>query len=115
MHVLLTEATGYMGSAVLKALIQGGHSVAALVRAEDAADRLRGPGAVDTTALLLFAALLTARGASCWLSRTRQPPEARMPLPEALNRLSSPDCADTSTQPQPGGSDRRWAASQASS
>ncbi|WP_159620637.1 NAD-dependent epimerase/dehydratase family protein [Arthrobacter zhaoguopingii] len=42
MHVLLTGATGYIGSAVLKGLIQGGHSVTALVRTEDAADRLRG-------------------------------------------------------------------------
>ena len=32
MHVFLTGATGYIGSAVLDAMIKGGHRVTALVR-----------------------------------------------------------------------------------
>ncbi|QWF20795.1 NAD-dependent epimerase/dehydratase family protein [Nocardioides sp. LMS-CY] len=37
MHVFLTGSTGYIGSAVLTALLEAGHTVTALVRNEDAA------------------------------------------------------------------------------
>ncbi|MEU8240842.1 NAD-dependent epimerase/dehydratase family protein [Actinoplanes missouriensis] len=43
MKIFLTGATGYIGSAVRSALIAGGHSVTALVRAESAA-RVTGDG-----------------------------------------------------------------------
>ena len=40
MRIFLTGATGYVGSAVLDALIRGAHEVAALVRAPENAERL---------------------------------------------------------------------------
>ena len=40
MHILLTGATGYVGSAVLDALLRGGHHVTALVRRRAQAERL---------------------------------------------------------------------------
>ncbi|HYB94814.1 MAG TPA: NAD-dependent epimerase/dehydratase family protein [Vicinamibacterales bacterium] len=45
MHVFLTGATGYIGSAVLDAMIKGGHRVTALVRDPEKAERLAGRGA----------------------------------------------------------------------
>ncbi len=45
MNVFLTGATGYVGSRVLVALIEAGHSVTALVRDEQKASRVRGGGA----------------------------------------------------------------------
>src|SRR5436190_11638082 len=45
MHVFLTGATGYIGSAVLDAMIKGGHRVTALVRDPEKAERLQGKGA----------------------------------------------------------------------
>ncbi|PJJ73402.1 nucleoside-diphosphate-sugar epimerase [Diaminobutyricimonas aerilata] len=45
MHVLLTGSTGYIGSAVLRALRSAGHTVTALVRSDEAAGRVRGAGA----------------------------------------------------------------------
>lgn len=41
MRIFLTGATGYIGSAVLEALLRGGHSVTALVRDPERAERLR--------------------------------------------------------------------------
>jgi nucleoside-diphosphate-sugar epimerase len=41
MKVFLTGATGYVGSAVLDALLRAGHSVTALVRDSEKADRMR--------------------------------------------------------------------------
>lgn len=41
MKVFLTGATGYIGSAVLDALLRGGHTVTALVRDSEKADRMR--------------------------------------------------------------------------
>lgn len=49
MNILLTGGTGYIGSAVLDRLSEGGHEVTALVRSEDAAARVAAKGA---TALL---------------------------------------------------------------
>ena len=45
MHVFLTGATGYIGSAVLDAMIKGGHRVTALARDPEKAERLRAKGA----------------------------------------------------------------------
>ncbi len=45
MNVFLTGATGYIGSAVLPALISAGHSVTALVRSEEKAAAVRAAGA----------------------------------------------------------------------
>src|SRR5512141_2533181 len=41
MKVFLTGATGYVGSAVLDALLRGGHTVTALERDSEKADRMR--------------------------------------------------------------------------
>jgi len=45
MHVFLTGATGYIGSAVLDAMIKGGHRVTAMVRDPEKAERLQARGA----------------------------------------------------------------------
>jgi nucleoside-diphosphate-sugar epimerase len=45
MKVLLTGATGYIGSAVLDAMIKGGHRVTALARDPEKAERLLAKGA----------------------------------------------------------------------
>ena len=45
MHVFLTGATGYIGSAVLDAMIKGGHRVTALARDPEKAERLQAQGA----------------------------------------------------------------------
>jgi nucleoside-diphosphate-sugar epimerase len=45
MQVFLTGATGYIGSAVLDAMIKGGHQVTALARDPEKAERLAGAGA----------------------------------------------------------------------
>src|SRR4051812_36741121 len=45
MQVFLTGATGYIGSAVLDAMIKGGHRVTALVRDPERAERLSAMGA----------------------------------------------------------------------
>jgi nucleoside-diphosphate-sugar epimerase len=44
MRIFLTGATGYIGSAVLEALLRGGHTVTALVRHREKAARLRARG-----------------------------------------------------------------------
>ena len=45
MQVFLTGATGYIGSAVLDAMIKGGHRVTALARDPEKAERLPAKGA----------------------------------------------------------------------
>ena len=45
MQVFLTGATGYIGSAVLDAMIKGGHRVTALARDPEKAERLQAAGA----------------------------------------------------------------------
>ena len=45
MQVFLTGATGYIGSAVLDAMIKGGHRVTALARDPEKAERLLSKGA----------------------------------------------------------------------
>ena len=46
MPILLTGATGFVGSTVLEALIAAGHEVTALVRSADKADAVREAGAI---------------------------------------------------------------------
>ena len=46
MRIFLTGATGYIGSAVLDALLRRGHQVTALVRTPQAADALSSRGVV---------------------------------------------------------------------
>src|SRR6476646_2978832 len=45
MRVFLTGGTGYVGAAVLDALVRGGHHVDALVRNNEAAARVQARGA----------------------------------------------------------------------
>jgi nucleoside-diphosphate-sugar epimerase len=45
MHVFLTGATGYIGSAVLDAIIKGGHRITAMARDPEKAERLQSRGA----------------------------------------------------------------------
>src|SRR5205823_1504079 len=45
MRIFLTGATGYVGAAVLDALVRGGHDVTALVRNNDRARRVAQRGA----------------------------------------------------------------------
>lgn len=52
MHIFLTGATGYIGSAVLDALIKGGHKVTAIARDPEKAERLRAKGATPVVAEL---------------------------------------------------------------
>ena len=49
MRVFLTGATGYIGSAVLEALVRAGHDVTVLVRSSSSVDHLRGRGATGIT------------------------------------------------------------------
>lgn len=49
MHVFLTGATGYIGSAVLDAMIKGGHRVTAMARDPEKAERLQSKGAATIT------------------------------------------------------------------
>ena len=52
MHIFLTGATGYIGSAVLGALIKGGHTVTAMARDPEKAERLAARGATPVVAEL---------------------------------------------------------------
>ncbi len=52
MNVFLTGATGYVGSAVLDALIKGAHSVTALVRDGEKAARLKARGVTPVTGMV---------------------------------------------------------------
>lgn len=52
MHIFLIGATGYIGSAVLGALIKGGHSVTAMARDPEKAERLAAKGATPVVAEL---------------------------------------------------------------
>ena len=45
MHIFLTGGTGYIGSAVLDALVRGGHTVDALVRNSEKAEEVQARGA----------------------------------------------------------------------
>src|SRR3989338_2789328 len=52
MHIFLTGATGYIGSAVLDAMIKGGHQVTAIARDPEKAERLLAKGATPIIAEL---------------------------------------------------------------
>lgn len=52
MQIFLTGATGYIGSAVLDAMIKGGHQVTAIARDPEKAERLRAKGATPVIAEL---------------------------------------------------------------
>jgi len=52
MHIFLTGATGYIGAAVLDALIKGGHKVTAMARDKEKAERLAARGATPIVAEL---------------------------------------------------------------
>ena len=52
MHIFLTGATGYIGSAVLDAMIKGGHRVTAIARDPEKAERLLAKGATPVIAEL---------------------------------------------------------------
>ena len=52
MHIFLTGATGYIGSAVRGALIKGGHQVTAMARDKEKAERLAARGANSVVAEL---------------------------------------------------------------
>ena len=45
MDVLLTGGTGYIGSVVLTQLLEGGHTVRAVVRSERSAEQVTAAGA----------------------------------------------------------------------
>lgn len=67
MHIFLTGATGYIGSAVLDAMIKGGHRVTAIARDPEKAEKLRAKGATPVVAELglpkLYVPLLKAADA----------------------------------------------------
>lgn len=52
MHIFLTGATGYIGSAVLEAILKGGHQVTAIARDPEKAERLAAKGATPIIAEL---------------------------------------------------------------
>lgn len=52
MHIFLTGATGYIGSAVLDAMIKGGHRVTAIARDPEKAEKLLAKGATPVIAEL---------------------------------------------------------------
>jgi nucleoside-diphosphate-sugar epimerase len=52
MQIFLTGATGYIGSAVLDALLKGGHQVTAMARDPEKAERLAATGATSVVAEL---------------------------------------------------------------
>lgn len=67
MHIFLTGATGYIGSAVLDAMLKGGHRVTAIARDPEKAEKLRSRGATPVVAELglpkLYVPLLKAADA----------------------------------------------------
>lgn len=59
MKVLMTGATGFVGSSVLPAVVAGGHTVTALVRSDTSADRVTAAGATALRGDLRDSKLLT--------------------------------------------------------
>jgi len=65
MRVFLTGGTGYIGSAVLDALLRAGHGVTALVRDPEKADRLGARGVRTVIGEVALAKTYTSALASC--------------------------------------------------
>jgi nucleoside-diphosphate-sugar epimerase len=65
MRIFLTGATGYIGSAVLHALLRGGHEVTALVRDPEKAGRVAHRGVEPVIGELAKPASYTAAAESC--------------------------------------------------
>jgi nucleoside-diphosphate-sugar epimerase len=63
-HVVLTGGTGLVGSAVLRALIEAGHEVTAIVRSQDSADAVEKAGATSAIGELTDTAWLSAQFAA---------------------------------------------------
>lgn len=63
MRIFLTGATGYIGSAVLKALVDGGHEVTALVRSSEKGQRVAARGGAPVVGHLAEPASYRARAA----------------------------------------------------
>ena len=67
MHIFLTGATGYIGSAVLDAMLKGGHQVTAIARDPEKAEKLRAKSTTPIVAELglpkLYMPLLKAADA----------------------------------------------------
>jgi nucleoside-diphosphate-sugar epimerase len=63
-HVAMTGGTGLVGSAVLRALIEAGHEVTAIVRSRDSADAVEKAGATSAIGDLTDAAWLSAQFAA---------------------------------------------------
>jgi len=98
MRVFLTGATGYVGSAVLDALIRGGHRVTAIVRDPEKAERLKARGVTPIVGELgtpsTFAAAIDGVDAVVHTAlegsarRVHKDREAIQTLLDALNRHS---------------------------
>ena len=98
MRVFLTGATGYVGSAVLDALIRGGHRVTAIVRDPEKAERLKARGVTPVVGELgtpsTFAAAIDGVDAVVHTAlegsarRVHKDREAIQTLLDALNRHS---------------------------
>ena len=65
MKVFLTGATGYVGSAVLDALLRGGHQVTALVRDPDKAEQVSRRGVCPVLGDLRSPATYTSQAETC--------------------------------------------------
>lgn len=63
MHVFVTGASGWIGSATVKDLLDAGHSVSGLTRSAEAAQRVAGMGAEPVRGSLSDTALLAERAA----------------------------------------------------
>lgn len=61
MDIVVTGGTGYIGSALLKQLVAGGHAVTALVRSDEAAATVRKAGATPVVGDLFDAAWVAER------------------------------------------------------
>jgi NAD dependent epimerase/dehydratase family enzyme len=72
MRIFLTGATGYVGSAVLDALVRAGHEVTALVRDPEKGDGVGLRGVKPIMGELSKPASYVAQAEACMKSRTRR-------------------------------------------
>ncbi len=113
MHVFLTGATGYIGSAVLDAMIKGGHQVTALVRDPEKAERLASRGATPVIGELglpkTYTKAVKAADAvvhTAMESSPRGVEKDRAALETMLSALTEASHADPSTPLRAGGPSR---------